>query len=1287
MLGSRRFPVNQIFETIRSFSTTLACGLLLLASVLFVGCSGSVGEPGSGKIKPEGNAQLTGVHYGRLVDVYGLRKSSFGVDLALYRSDVIVGPDIQDERSGSSNKRDEEIEFDFINADPDTLQPRLLITRQIDTPEFDELLVKTQRNLRRVTPGVFGQNTTRSPHSVVPRNAGIQLTFSRGLDLTDDFFVSRDPLTGRVKGVKNSEAVQLLEIIGDPTGGRNAFRMIKSRISVRENVLMIDPVLLGTEGIQYGTRNNAAGMPESPDQVGANIRIALALEGPLAVKGFRQNSVGGLAGLNGSGLNSIIRDFRSGNSKDSNSDISKGFARDPIPPRIIGEILTFLARVDDVSEEAQQLWIYKNGIEHEIDRGDVIRVAVDNTSTPVRAEVIADPEMDQGKPGVQHVLVTVRRTKGLEAMDPSNNPGYPPNPGLKPLPEEYIKELEGWLVKNGPRAVVVAEFTSERRDPDTGKFYGDDPRHFLTFTPEPLPFANGNPSPPNENVSPFANAIIRFTKPVDLLTVKGLDSYFFGTRNLLDAKEVDNFIADKSIDPPSFKHAKFLTPHLIFAQVYDEGGSQTALRLQPRMGFYLDEKMRQTDEGRPFEQKQFRYYIHLLGGKSGILDLSGNQLDFQSVRTIRDELVIPFSLDTRKNQTNTPLFSDNLSVTVVRRFADRDEDEQPSYYIADEVQKKGASTPNPFAYNLDDVFGGVVYLTDGRLSARPASRITRIVDDLNQQSPPPQNTNLRFCPETIGSEQQVASSTASVKFGQPIQNPLNPFGARLQTLWREIDMSLSRSDPYDFNLDVEQMYWAPFTGAPITFDEFDRLSLFLGHSEMRPEPCVGAFGALPTLASSGLWTAFADNMVQNYSPAVAKEPGPLPHPAYEDKTQRVDTNLTVMEPNQTNRFLPLPEFKKPYFVWRDEQVPFQGGNSNRGWDTATGRGGNFKPYIISPFLGGKGRYVTASGGRLQFNGGFWDNRRNYWIAQNARVDTASHGLVGTIALPLLADFWSYPDSPDLPKNNPFRASGANGWQIALAVQSAPTPSFRAYSGGGLVQGKPQTVNPSTESLAQGGYTPNGGRTRASDNSVYWMMTDFQKRVTVATAGFVEILNPHRVPQDHDDPRLGPYFGGDNLPLDILPKFEITFEPDLQLLPGGTKFVPEFRAAGVVDNDPWAAKENAYSPKPDRKNFALDPMKAGDAHIRKYDDRPQSGSPRNYWTYYYNKNVTDYTPEINQLMSPAFTNKFAGPNEAFLPKDVKYFNWRFVINSNVDASPPVSPSIDSFAVTYRFEKVR
>ena len=79
-------------------------------------------------------------------------------------------------------------------------------------------------------------------------------------------------------------------------------------------------------------------------------------------------------------------------------------------------------------------------------------------------------------------------------------------------------------------------------------------------------------------------------------------------------------------------------------------------------------------------------------------------------------------------------------------------------------------------------------------------------------------------------------------------------------------MSLSRTSPEDFNLDVERMFWAPFTGLPVTFDEFDDMSLFFGHSEFRVEPCVGSFSSLPTMTGSGLSRTFDRNYVSNTTP-------------------------------------------------------------------------------------------------------------------------------------------------------------------------------------------------------------------------------------------------------------------------------------------------------------------------------------------------------------------------------------------------------------------------------------
>ena len=134
-------------------------------------------------------------------------------------------------------------------------------------------------------------------------------------------------------------------------------------------------------------------------------------------------------------------------------------------------------------------------------------------------------------------------------------------------------------------------------------------------------------------------------------------------------------------------------------------------------------------------------------------------------------------------------------------------------------------------------------------------------------------------------------------------------------------------------------------------------------------------------------------------------------------------------------------------------------------------------------------------------------------------------------------------------------------------------------------------------------------------------------------------------------------------------------------------VPEFRGAGVLDSGagfPWP-EINTFvgGNRPTAANFPLDPLKAGDVWIRHWDERTLGNQSRRSWTHLYNRNVTAYTEEANNLSSTTFTNKFGGPNEVFAAEDVKYFNWRLIMRSNIETSPPVSPTIESFAVSYRF----
>ncbi len=1287
--------------TARSTGSASAAALRVAALTgvaFFAACSGS--NDATGGVTPTTvQPELLRIEFGRLVDVYGLRVTAEGSTPELFRRDVLIGSDIRDERGTNEIKRDDEVLYDFIGADPDTLQPRLFIPRNMASEEFAAAFDDLDVELREVAPMRYATNGPGLPFSVVPRNAALRLTFSAELGVDESFFVDRNA-QGQITGLRNTEAVQLLAIAGDPEqpGGT---RPLATRVVPRGRQLILDPVLLGSEGLQYQTQNNAAGLPESPDQVGANIRVALALEGPLAIPSLRPRL--GLTGLNNSGRNSIIRDFRSGNRNDESSDLSNGFVRDPLPLRVIGEIVMYLERVERINAFTQEITVFKNGVAHEIDRGDVFRIIPDSTGVPFgTSEVVVDPIDDQGAPGVQHVRVRIRNIPDLSSLDPRNQPGFPTNP----------QEREQWLVLNAPRAVCVAEFRAGDGAPPMGS--GDDPRNFLSFTPEPLPNLNGTPSAPNENVSPFAGAVVRFTKPVAMETVKWADTFFFAMRDLTSDESIQDFIdtlpnreGTAGMEPSVFNEAKYRTPYLVGARVFDEDNSGTALRLQPSTGFYLDNTMRNAPAG-----ADYRYFLHLIASSTegGIQDLAGNALDLQGATALNSgDVVIPFTVDTRVNGS-TPFFEDNLAVSVVRRFASADEDAQPSYFMPAEVPEPG-NGGFALAYPLQDMFGGFIYV-DGRLQARPTSRSRQVADNLNQAPVAPQSSILRWCPETVSNEAQVAANSSTTVFQQGIQNPLNPYGCRLQTLWREVDLSLSRTDPFDFNLDVEQMYWAPFTGTVLEYDEFDRVSLFLGHSEYRPAPCVGDFSSLPSLPDSGLESNFQKNFLWNPDPSGTGqiiESQPTPHPAYVDAQLVIDPADVIYEVNNVNRFLPLPDFQKPYFVFRDETVVEQGLDCDEGRDT--GQSSSVTPYIASPYNNGIGRRWLVGEDPANpgvettvFANTFWNDLTNVQLT-STQTDNFTGGLTGAVALPLLADFWTYCDSSELPAGNGYVALGTNGWQVALTVQSSPTPYFRALSSGraALQSGQgPICVGPGETrwNTAQGGYTPTGGTTAARDNTFYWIMIDMLKRQSVITNGFVDLNNPHRVPEGYVDPRLGPFYlanGASTRPANIVPTFAFEFDPPLSDLPAGTSLVPQFRGAGVVDPSPWywdgwvdgntsIYPANPFTGdvkaqmRPDADSFPLDPFIAGDAHIRKWDKRGN----RDWWTYFYNKNVTTYVEDPNTLVDPTYTLQFAGPNEAFTPRDVRYVNWRFVTSNNVDASPPVAPVIETFALTWRFQ---
>ena len=1164
--------------------------VLALSLGLFLGsCGGSGGSSDGGNAAASGGADLLAIHVGRIADVYGLDQDSNGRSngqILLFQQDVLIGPDIQDERDVNSNKSDEEITYDFIGVDPDTLQPKLLITRVMDSAAFKDAFARLDDKATLIDAAHFGQDNTLQPFSVMPRNAALRLTFSKDLGLDRDFFLERDA-NGQTIGIKNPSAIELLEIVGDPLDEKDVgdFRRIITRISQRKNIVILDPVLLGKEGARLNAPNSASGLPASPlKSRSANMRIAISLEGPLRIRGLTAKTKRAFIGKNLAARKSIIRDFRSGNADDTALGIIGGFVHETIPPRIVGELPMRLERVEPATKS---LIIYKAGIRHGIDRGDVLKLFKpgSNEGIPiVVTEVVIDPEDDKNNPGLQHVRVRVRDIGPFEAFDPSKRPDFP----------AALKEREPWLELNAPLLVLSTEFSGG----DPAKGTGDDPRNFITFTPQPLPDPGQSEVKPNENISPFASLVVRWSKPINLSTVKPVDTMILATTG----------------DTAKLLDAKRGTPHLIHSLVFDEDGSQTALRISPPRGFYLDDEMR-----KPSNKSAFPYFLHVIGGVDGIRDFARNPVDFQFANRAQETLKFEFFLDINKDKSNKNRFPNNRVVNIVRRFKARDEDESGNDII--------------------DWFGPIA-LSDGFAIGRPIARSTSYIDDRNQLPSPP-NFPFAFCSGT-----DVMTLTGATPLPTPILNPLNPWGCRLMTVWREIDLSLSRTDSFDFNLDVEQIWWAPGQGTPalrsrtIIYDVFDSHSLFLGHSERRPSNCISVPASFPRYRQSSLRREFIHNYARSLKPGALSylvpdsmvEDRPAAHAAYEKQEIVIRHEDLVFDPTGLNRFLPLPEFDKKtkgYFVFRDERVDVLGG----------GRG---LPQILSPFGGG-------------VNSRFW---------RGDQESFPDDGKVGSIALPLLTDWQAEVDSAKLPKDDPFFATGLNGLQVSLTVTSSILPMFRVFSGGTRCLNQTKFVRSGDNAwkIAQGGWNPltcARTSTAGGDNTVYWARIDFLRRMSVMTFGFINFEDPHN-DKDHnyEDPRLGSNKSY-AMTATQRPDFEVSFDPPRSSLPTGTSITDEYRVADRVTN----ISEFDF----------FDPLVAGNAHVRS-----SSGS---WWNYQYTNLLSKYNKDPNMLFDADWLVK-----ARLTPSEVKMFNFRFVIQIE-DGPNAVPPRIDTYSLVFRIEDTK
>ncbi|MBK8974843.1 MAG: hypothetical protein IPM29_02865 [Planctomycetes bacterium] len=130
-----------------------------------------------------------------------------------------------------------------------------------------------------------------------------------------------------------------------------------------------------------------------------------------------------------------------------------------------------------------------------------------------------------------------------------------------------------------------------------------------------------------------------------------------------------------------------------------------------------------------------------------------------------------------------------------------------------------------------------------------------------------------------------------VPFPQPIQNPLNPFGARTQIVYRPVDLGGDGSVE-----DIVAMRWRPL--GPVVADRFVQMEIRIGHTPVVPDYTVDPFTALPAFPNSGLSTRFA----ANYDPVQA------PFAVYRGAYDVRPADLTP------RGYLPFPAFSR-HFPW------------------------------------------------------------------------------------------------------------------------------------------------------------------------------------------------------------------------------------------------------------------------------------------------------------------------------------------------------------------------------------
>lgn len=1301
---------------------------LLPAALVLAALAACDGRTKVGEVGTTGRAELLSVEVGRLVDVYsyqridtlnGDRRQRANRRLELVAKNVVVNANLETQSLfDAAGNAVASANFEYLPFDKTVGHEQLLILwddRAGDEAQnFAAALAAAQSGLQQVPASYRGQNTSTRPIPIVPRNAAVRLRFSEKLTVESSFFAA------------NPEAVQLLEFKGDPqvVSPVDAFRILPSRVLVNGDSLILDTTILAGEA---GGVSVTTGLPVSDDNVTANIRIALPVRGVIAPGLYvREDAVGNLNGVDSAGRNSVIRDFRSGNLADGVA----GRLREPEAPMIVASLGMGISAVDAANNvitlnkrnqfvPVRGRYPFVDGplnaqgiptgplsvpTQRPLKTGDFltqnVQVELPDGSIEVvslRAEILENLSINStaGTQGVGQAIAPLSGDSGQGELTPVVQVRVATvKAGRDSLGREVsfsAVELGQSVAQPQGKDCVLRALYYESVPLSSGAGTVSDRAWrnlFVRIDPKPTLAA--------VDVQPNASVAVEFTKPMDLDQVDNTKNLLITSRGVTSGPNPESF-ASQTSDP---KRAK---ARLVTTRLSDLVGDGTILRLQPPMGFFHVQGAAGSGEV---------YSIHVRTGSVGVTDLAGNTLQlFDELSSPQDSWSVDFQL--------AGTASSNLIGWINYIFEAEDED---------------GSRPGSA-----DIFGQY-RLENGRLFAASGIRLSRSADAqnlpgisrilrgecwdtvTNQQALPtaPVGATGATHPGLLYWDPNMSSTIAPPNvpavydynniLSQPVGRviePLKPQGSRMQMRYLEDDFSLSYTQPNDFALDVEQLYWSPFADETVLFDVFDRFTMSLSHARVRPDErffvVAGAVGppAVPPQCildcasmNSSLAFVFNDNVLNGTSQV----------PVFEDKVYTINPN-SAFRTTANVKYVPFPRFDRTY-TWRDSRLVTVDASGN-----VIGLGGAQQPNGVAP-NDDVTAFIDSPWIESTLPQAFRDAGGSMWVLDDADFRGTATRDHDPIALPLLVDFKVFADgaangiaggnngfqvamlgSP--PAGFPNAGGSAGGYYDALPAGCNGRPAWprvRVQASGGFdqVSGAQILIDPANQLNAQQTWIKDAGMgdanlarflAPAGDGMMNWARADFVRKVSTMTFGFFDTLRPQF--GDYADaggafaldqgvpnlagvniPSANPAVVGSELRISDL---VIQLDPPLARQPAGTSVVAEVRGAESFGNSALLynpAVDNTFNGRGNllNPNYACEAYRYSTANLEDGSARIQAVRLSKY--------VTE--DQISQLRDP-------GTN--LLPR---LMNLRLTMTNNVSVTPALSPSLRSVGIVYRVQ---